>query len=213
MDKGPQQNVVVIVAHPDDEALWAGGTLLNHPHWKCHIICLCRKYDLDRAPKFYKAVNVFHSEGTMGDLDDVPAQLPQYKKEIERLIMELVPQKEYDLIITHNPSGEYTRHLRHEETGAAVMALWLQGRLSAKELWVFAYEDGNGKYFPKALKTADLYFELPLRLWKQKYELITRTYGFGIDSWEAQTTPKAEAFRMFTKKEEASIWLQKKQIV
>jgi LmbE family N-acetylglucosaminyl deacetylase len=32
------KNVAIIVAHPDDETLWAGGTILNHPSWKCFII-------------------------------------------------------------------------------------------------------------------------------------------------------------------------------
>ena len=213
MDKKKAKKVVVIISHPDDEVLWTGATLLDHPEWQCDIICLCRKYDSDRAPRFYKALNAFHSEGAMGDLDDGPAQLPQDKKEIERLILELLPDIEYDLVITHNPSGEYTRHLRHEETGAAVMSLWSQGNLPGKELWIFAYEDGNRKYFPQAQKTADLYFELSAGLWKQKYELITDIYGFGIDSWEAQATPKAEAFWRFTKKEEASKSLQEKQTV
>jgi LmbE family N-acetylglucosaminyl deacetylase len=32
--KNRTKNVAIIVAHPDDETLWAGGTILNHPYWR-----------------------------------------------------------------------------------------------------------------------------------------------------------------------------------
>jgi hypothetical protein len=64
-DRMWSKNVAIIVAHPDDETLWAGGTILNHPSWKCFIICLCRKNDPDRAPRFYKALHVLKSQGNM----------------------------------------------------------------------------------------------------------------------------------------------------
>ena len=39
----PYRKAAVIVAHPDDETLWAGGTILMHPETKWTIIALCRK--------------------------------------------------------------------------------------------------------------------------------------------------------------------------
>ncbi|TCC94786.1 PIG-L family deacetylase [Pedobacter hiemivivus] len=213
MNEKKTKKVAVIVAHPDDEVLWAGGTLLTHPEWEYFIACLCRKSDPNRAPKFHKALTVFHAKGAMGDLDDGPAQIPQDKQEIARILLKLLPNVNYDLIITHNPSGEYTRHLRHEEIGTTVLNLWYERKLSSKEIWVFAYEDGNRMYFPQALKTTGLYFDLPNDLWNTKYELITKIYGFEQDSWEAKATPKAEAFWKFTHKKEALKWLERNQIL
>jgi LmbE family N-acetylglucosaminyl deacetylase len=209
MGKIKSKEVAVIVAHPDDETLWAGGILLEHTEWQCFIICLCRKHDADRAPKFHKALNVFLATGAMGDLDDGPEQLPLDQEDIESAILDLLPKRYYDLIITHNPLGEYTRHLRHEEIGSAVLSLWKEGRLSSNELLVFAYEDGNKKYFPKAMKVADIYMELPAELWNLKYNIITDIYGFDRDSWEAKVTPKAEAFWRFTKKRETMNGMEK----
>src|SRR5690606_30634655 len=147
-DEIPKE-VAVIVAHPDDETLWAGGTLLDHRTWKIFIISLCRGSDSDRAPKFFKNIALLHARGTIGDLDDGPEQRPIPDNKFEEAIIRLLPQKQYDLIITHDPNGEYTRHLRHEETSKAVIKLWNQGKISAKELWTFAYEDGNKHYHPR----------------------------------------------------------------
>ena len=188
------KTVAVIVAHPDDETLWAGGTILNNPSWECFIISLCRKNDTDRAPKFYKVLKNLNAKGIMGDLDDGAEQTPLPEKEVEKAILDLLPQNHFDLIITHNPKGEYTKHLRHEEISKAVIMLWNKGIIISKELWTFAYEDGNKAYFPKAIKDASFYEILDQKIWLEKYRLITQTYGFDTHSWEAQTTPKEEAF-------------------
>ena len=201
------KNVAIIVAHPDDETLWAGGTILSHPSWKCFVICLCRGNDADRAPKFYEALNVLKSEGIMGDLDDGPEQKPLDEKEVETAILELMPSLNFDLIITHNPAGEYTKHLRHEETSKAVLTLWQNEKLAASEFWTFAYEDGNKKYYPRAIEMAPGYRALPKRIWSRKYSIITETYGFEKESWEAETTPRAESFWQFTDPFEAKKWL------
>lgn len=204
-----KKKVAVIVAHPDDETLWAGGMLLNNPHWDCFIVCLCRKYDPDRGPKFYKALDIFKCAGIMGDLDDGPAQTPLDKLEINRMVLGLLPSADYDLILTHNPLGEYTRHLRHEEIGISVMDLWHEGKISCRELMVFAYEDHNKQYYPKAIISADFYFEPSNDLWQKKYDIITQIYGFTPESWEAKTTPKLEAYWRFANSDDTLMWLKK----
>ncbi|MCX6280152.1 MAG: hypothetical protein NT004_18980 [Bacteroidetes bacterium] len=115
------KTVAVIVAHPDDETLWTGGTILSHPKWQWFIVCLTRSLDTDRSLKFHRVLNIFKAEGIMGNLDDEPDQKPMDEQEVESRILELLPARHYDLLISHNPTGEYTRHLRHEETGTAVI--------------------------------------------------------------------------------------------
>ncbi|MDP4292226.1 MAG: PIG-L family deacetylase [Bacteroidota bacterium] len=192
------KSVAIIVAHPDDEILWAGGSILSNPLWKCFIVCLCRKNDSDRAPRFLKSLEALRSEGIMGDLDDGPDQVPLDVRIVGRAILKLLPAKHYDLVVTHSFGGEYTRHVRHEEVGKAVIHLWETGKISASELWAFAYEDGKQSYFPKPIETGTLYFPLSQEVWLEKYRLITETYGFDTQSWEAQTTPHAEAFYKYT---------------
>lgn len=212
MQAKKKKKAALIVAHPDDETLWAGGLLLNNPHWDCFIVCLCRKDDPDRAPKFHKALEELNCKGIMGGLDDGPGQIPQDKAEIESLILQLLPKTDYDLIITHSPLGEYTRHLRHEEIGITVLGLWHESKIAAAELRLFAYEDHCKEYYPKAVSSADFYFELSNALWQKKYEIITRIYGFAPESWEAQTTPKIEAFWRFSSKKDASNWLKETKL-
>lgn len=211
MDPKKSKSVAVIVAHPDDETLWTGGTILSHPFWNWFIVSLCRKSDTERAGKFFKALKILGSEGIMGDLDDGPDQNPLDENELEQTILKLLPSKHFDLIITHSPNGEYTKHLRHEETGKAVMKLWQKGKISAKELWLFAYEDGNKKYYPKPIKNASVLFKLPEEIWLKKYKLITETYGFEKSGFEAETTPKSEAFWKFTNPDEAQKWFSEEQ--
>lgn len=204
------KTVAIIVAHPDDETLWAGGTILSNPSWKCFVVCLCRGNDTERAPKFYNTLKILNAEGIMGDLDDGPEQKPLNEKELEELIVNLLPPAHFDLVITHSPDGEYTRHLRHEEISRAVTELWKSGKLSTSELWFFAYEDGHKKYFPLAVKDASVCSVLSETTWQQKYKLITETYGFEEDGWEAKTTPKAEAFWKFTDPTEIKRRINKK---
>jgi len=189
-----KKTVAVIVAHPDDETLWAGGTILSHPSWNCFIVCLCRADDLDRSPKFYEALKILSAEGIIGNMDDGPEQEPLAEIEVERVVLDLLPKRHYDLVITHNPTGEYTRHLRHEETSKAVLSLWQDGKISATELWTFAYEDGNKEYLPRPVENANIYKTLSKHIWMRKYSIITQIYGFSPDSWEAETAPKQEAF-------------------
>ncbi len=187
-------NCAVIVAHPDDETLWAGGTMLLHPdsHWT--VATLCRGSDADRAPRFEKVMEAYGAKGVMGDLNDGPEQTPLRTIDVEDAIIELLPSDRYDLVVTHGLWGEYTSHRRHEEVAKAVMALREGGRLMAKEVWMFAYEDGGKKYLPRPIADADVSLRLPQGIWERKYEIIRDLYGFAEDSFEARTTPKEEAF-------------------
>ena len=85
----------------------------------------------------------------------------------------------FDLIITHNPSGEYTRHIRHEEVGKAVIKLWQKRNLYLPvNSGLFAYADGNKKYNPLPDENASIYHQLTKHIWLRKYRIMTETYGF-----------------------------------
>jgi LmbE family N-acetylglucosaminyl deacetylase len=206
-DKTDNKKAAVIVAHPDDETIWAGGTILMHPDWRWNVLALCRASDAGRAPKFRRVLQEFDATGNIGDLDDSPGQPPLPEREVQQAIMALLPEGCFDIIITHSPFGEYTRHLRHEEAGRAVAHLWEDGKIRADELWIFAYEDGVKKYFPRAIRSAHRLIRLSDAIWQKKYHLITVFYGFGAGSYEAQTTPREEAFWCFHSPLDLRQWL------
>ncbi|UCD51218.1 MAG: PIG-L family deacetylase [Phycisphaerales bacterium] len=189
---------MVIVAHPDDETLWSGGTMLLHPQARWTVVVLCRRSDPDRAPKFFRSLEQLGASGVIGDLDDGPDQNPLPGHLVRRAVLDLLPADRFDLIITHGIQGEYTYHLRHEEVGNAVMDLLEHGTLRARRVWRFAYEDGDGQYLPKTQDDADLVVELPEAIWTKKRDIITGIYGFAPDSFEAKTTPLKEAFWRIT---------------
>ena len=173
MDKVSSKSVAIIVAHPDDEILWAGGAILTHPFWNCFIVRLCRKNDEDRATKIYKVLKILNATGNMGDLDEKPRQKPLSNDEVELSILDLLPQTHFDLIITHNTKGEYTRHLRHEETSKAVISLWHDGKISTNQLWFFAHEDGN----KASLVVIRILLSLTIKM-TQKYWQFWNLWGF-----------------------------------
>ena len=193
----PRPRAAVVVAHPDDEILWCGGYILTHPEFLWRVVTLCRALDPDRAPKFRQVLQQLGAKGEMADLDDGPDQAPLPVEQVQETTARLLAGTSYNLILTHGPKGEYTRHRRHEECCQAVVELWLSGGIDTKRLWLFAYEDGGHAYLPRVRDDADWRDMLTDDIWLEKRRLITDFYGYGADSWEAQTTPREEGFWCF----------------
>jgi len=200
----------VVVAHPDDETLWCGGTILAHRDWEWTVVSLCRANDPDRAPRFFRALEALGASGTMADLGDGPDQIPFDPDEVRETILSLLPEGGVDLVLSHSPLGEYTRHRRHEAAGRAVLELWSAGRLAADAVWAFAYDDAGGTRLPTAIPHADRVEKLAERVWREKYRILTAVYGFGPESFEASATPRTEAFWCFDSPVAARRWMNEK---
>jgi LmbE family N-acetylglucosaminyl deacetylase len=199
---------LVVVAHPDDETLWVGGTILLNPKWRWTVVSLCRGGDPDRAPKFSRAVDRLGARGIIGDLDDGPEQAPLESGAVEAAALAMLQQLEWNVVFTHSPFGEYTRHRRHEEVGRAVTALWARGGLVTGDLRLFAYEDGGRQYYPRAIEQAHIRTELAEETWRAKRRLIEDVYGFSADSWEAGAVGRVEAFWRFRNAGDYQAWIK-----
>jgi hypothetical protein len=71
------------------------------------------------------------SSGAIGDLDDGPDQTPLPEIKVEHANLNLLPEKAFDIIISHYPTGEYTKQINHKVTSRAVIALRYRGKMFA----------------------------------------------------------------------------------
>ncbi len=186
-----------IVAHPDDETIWAAGTILELSQYTWTVVALCRRSDPDRAPKFARALERLGASGDLADLDDGPDQTPLRPELPERAILDLLPLRDFDLVITHGPSGEYRRHLRHEETCRAVAGLWSARLIRTAALWTFAYIYDQERGISVPDLKADIVRRLPDNIYAEKRLIMESIYGFGPDSFETRTLSPTEAFGKF----------------
>ena len=188
------KSVAIIVSHPDEETLWAGGTILSHPLWNCFVVCLSKANDPELAPRFYNALKVLKAEGVMGNLDEIADYKSINEKELERSIVQLLPNTRFDLIITHNSVGENPNNQQHEAVNKTVIKLWEDGIIAADELWTFANGEENMEHYTKPIEEPEVQQELSKHIWSRKYNIITRIFGYNEKSWQARTTPSTETF-------------------
>jgi ribosomal protein S8 len=191
MDK---KETLIIVAHPDDETIWAGGMLLKSKDNKT-ILSLCRKNDGDRAPKFKKVCKLLKAEGYISDLDD--AEEGYYKdisvQDVIKRILEITKDKKYDFLYTHGENGEYG-HIRHLDVHKAVNEMLNKGLLSAKEIFFFSYINDKKTVFCNINSNADKLIRLEEPYFKMKKKLIEEVYGFKKGGFEVESSRDVEAF-------------------
>ncbi len=132
---------LMIVTHPDDESFWAGGHLIEQNYF---VICVTCGIDLDRELEFKNMMKETNDKYiTLGYTKSV--DISSYEtfnwfaaSKLTQDIEKIIELKDWNLIVTHNPNGEYG-HKNHILVSQVVTSL-----VSNKEkLYYF------GKYYSK----------------------------------------------------------------
>ena len=192
-----QGKALVVVAHPDDETIWMGGTMLRYSHIKWTIFVLSRQSDPDRMPKFQKVAAFYKARGIICDLEDEGIMtIEQSIPKIKRLIRNELKPKKFDYIFTHAYNGEYG-HSRHKGVHRAVTQMIKAKELIAPNHFYFAYILNTKKGIAQPQKRSDFFVTLSTREFQKKRTIIKKLYGFGQSSFENRSCAKIEKFNSF----------------
>ena len=131
----------MVVAHPDDESLFAGH-LLRHDGWK--IICVTnggyfnvRRYEFENVMKFSNC------EYEMWNFkDNYDYNFGGYENNLKHKIRDEIINNNYEMVVTHNPCGEYG-HPQHKLISNFVTDTVVD-RLKKKEILYYFCLDKKG---------------------------------------------------------------------
>lgn len=113
--------ILVVVCHPDDEALWFGGSLNALTILGSSEVCvLClsgRDANSLRENEFHEAMSIAgYSKGVVlgFSLRDAHQALPNISETVKQGLVELgYDTSDIELLITHSPYGDEHRHPHH----------------------------------------------------------------------------------------------------
>ena len=107
------KDILCLVAHPDDETLWAGGSIIRYIMLGRQVTVICcsiprRPSEIMRAYEYFEACRIL---GAFAKLFPYTETGPS-----EHLPIRITPKElnQYKLILTHGPKGEYG-HQHHKD--------------------------------------------------------------------------------------------------
>jgi LmbE family N-acetylglucosaminyl deacetylase len=110
---------LLIVAHPDDESLFAGEALSSSTGWM--VVCVTNASNERRRREFIKAMNSIRANYTMLDHADCLYN-SSFSPLLDEQLSALLNEFPYEFVVTHNAAGEYG-HPQHRALHRVVRRL------------------------------------------------------------------------------------------
>jgi LmbE family N-acetylglucosaminyl deacetylase len=192
----PKAKAIVIVAHPDDEIIWMGGTILLHREVDWTVLSLCRASDTDRQPKFFRVAEHIGAKALIADLDDEDKlSLEEARQEAEHLISEMIGQKDYDVCFCHADNGEYG-HERHVAVHEALNNLINNGKIRPGAVFYFDYKRNQEGERPLILARHpdSIRVALSEEIFSEKKRIVAEMYGYPYEGIDVGLCTNPESF-------------------
>ena len=126
-----EPKIAIVVAHPDDEILFAAGPMLRYPN--VHVFAASTPVvDPERVVQFYR---VCRAMGASAYCSAIPERLDAPLNRLDERIPDL---SKFDAIYTHNSVGEYG-HQHHKDVHE-----YLRDKYLGSVMWFFGYGIENG---------------------------------------------------------------------
>ncbi len=192
----PGKKAIIIVAHPDDEIIWMGATVLKNPRVNWTIVSLCRASDTDREPKFKRVSAHLGAEGMIFDADDEGRLDPDEASEEDyRILAGALSGQHFDYAFTHGRNGEYG-HPGHIAVYQALRRLRAEKKFEIDELYHFSYKKNRPGQRPLIVsrKESGYVLRFDKGTMDEKKRIVAEMYGYPYDGIDVGYCTDPETF-------------------
>lgn len=180
---------LMVVAHPDDETIFGGGHLLEE---KYTVVCItCGAVDY-RVNEFKEVMNRTNDEYIMLNFTDrvnKTGPISNWNDEysmIKKALKDIIDGTEWDIIVTHNPNGEYG-HIHHQKTSQIISDLVDKNKLYYFGNWSQYGSNGpqinSELYNNKMNKLISIYYNSQKNAIDYNYNMLPYENWINANEW------------------------------